>query len=51
MDIDKLEEEFIKTAKSLGASEERNRILTELEKINLPAGIWTLIKPVFNPEE
>ena len=42
--------ELVETAKLLGASEERNRILKGLNKVDLPVGVWPLIKDIIIPE-
>lgn len=41
--------ELTEQAKIVGALTERGRILIEIEKLDLPLGIWPMIKPIFNP--
>jgi len=41
---------LIERGKELGRLQERSRILTEIEKLDLPAGVWTLIRKIFNQE-
>lgn len=49
--MDKKIEEIIEKSKKEGILTERNRILNEIEKANLPVGWWTRLKPMFNPKD
>ena len=49
MEVLKHEKNYeVELAKKLGAKEEQVRILGEIEKLDLPLGIWPLLKPIFN---
>lgn len=47
--ITKMFDEISDKAEVIGSLKERSRIMSELEKANLPAGVWTLIKEIINP--
>lgn len=36
--------------KELAIKEERIRIMNEIEKADLPVGVWTLIRNIINPK-
>lgn len=44
-------QKIVKLAQRSGVLSERIRILNEIEKIDLPVGVWFLIRPAFRPDE
>lgn len=42
-------EQIQKAAEELGALKDRNRIMKELLKADLPLGVWPLIRTIINP--
>ena len=51
--MDKLEElkkEVEKKIREVATLEERNRIMREIDKANLPLGVWPLIENIISPD-
>ena len=48
--LEELKKETIELAKKVGRLEERNRIMTEMLKVDFPIGIWTHVKKIINPD-
>lgn len=50
-DLENLRKEIEKKCEEIGCKNERNRILTELDNVNLPAGVWSLIRDIICPPQ
>lgn len=48
--LEKLRKEVETRKMELATLQERNRILLEIKKANLPLGVWPLIKNIINPK-
>lgn len=47
--IEEIIDEVSEKAEKIGALREQNRILNELVNINLPIGVWPLIRSIICP--
>lgn len=43
-------EEVIKKSEEVGKLKERARIMSEIDIADLPAGVWTKIRTIINPD-
>lgn len=48
--LEELTKELEEKIKRLAVLSERNRIMAELNKTDLPLGVWPAIKDIINPE-
>lgn len=49
-EIEELMKQNDEAAKQIGVLTERNRIMDEIEKADLPLGVWSLIRGIIIPD-